>query len=113
MTNKMNEAQRVRSHRAEGRREEREDAEKRLHCEARSCTGPGLWFDAGDKVCQLHDVGRQEVNRAGDFLLRDDEPGTEGRRRGPEAVQKGDRELQAATGSQEPARWRCKLSGAD
>jgi ribosomal protein S7 len=45
------------------KREDFEDyAEKRAHCEAGSGGGPGLWFYAGHQVCQLDDVGRQEVD---------------------------------------------------
>src|SRR6202020_1742711 len=88
-------------------------AEKRSHCEAGSSSRSDLQLDAGHEVCELDDVGRQEVDRAGHLLYRHDQPGAEGWRRGAEAVQEGDRELQAATGSKEPARGRRELPGAD
>jgi len=55
-------------------------AEKRAHCEARSGGGSGVRIDAGDQVCELDDVGRQEVDRAVDLLPGNEEPGGEGRR---------------------------------
>ena len=59
--------------------EKRENAKKRLYRQARSCAGSGVRFDAGDEVCEQHDVGRQEVDRAEDLLRVHDQPGAEGR----------------------------------
>src|SRR6185437_955615 len=88
-------------------------AEKRTHRKAGSTAGPGLQLRAGHQVRELHDVGWQEVHRAGDLLRVNEATGEEGRRRGPEAVQEGRGERQAGAGSEESPRGRRQLPGAD
>jgi len=61
----------------------------------------GLRIAAGKQVREFNDVGRQEVDRPGHLLQRDEEAGREGRGRGLEAVQEGRRECQAGAGSED------------
>jgi hypothetical protein len=46
----------------------KDDAKKRTRSQKRSDRGPDLQLNAGDQVCERHDVGRQEIHRAGNFL---------------------------------------------
>src|SRR5690348_17943912 len=64
------------------------------------------------KVYFEHDVRRQALDRADDFLQRNGPSGEEDKRRRVQAFQEGDRELQADVGSEVAARWRSELPGA-
>ena len=90
----------------------KDDATKRTCSKARSDRGPDLQLNAGDQVRERHDVGRQEIHRAGNFLSVHGKPAGQGRRRGPEAVQEGRGKCQAHAGSEDPPRGRSQLPGA-
>src|SRR5690348_12385317 len=64
------------------------------------------------KVYFEHDVRRQALDRADDFLQRDGSSGQEDERRRVQAFQEGYRELQADAGSKVTARRRRELPGA-
>src|SRR5271156_1411284 len=72
----------------------------------------GVQLDAGGKIRQLDDVGRQEEHLPEDLLRRHGHhPGAYGRR-SAEAVQEGGGELQAAARSEDAPRGRRQLPGA-
>ena len=66
----------------------------------------------GAEVYFEHDVRRQALDRAGDFLQGDGPGGEKDQRRCVQAVQEGRRELQAGAGSEDATRGRRELSGS-
>src|ERR1700680_3352283 len=72
----------------------------------------GVRKRTGAEIHQQHDVRREAVDGADDFLQRDEAGGREGERRRVQAVQEGGGELQAGAGSEDATRGRRELPGA-